>query len=80
MEPTIGVRRISGTWTAYFTIGNQSFDVAPIFMEEQNEKSARWQAEMLRSAFGIPRIGDAPDGPDDINYTLDSIEPDGFTR
>lgn len=56
-------------------MGNQSFDIAPIFTEEQNEKSARWQAEMIRSAFGIPRIGDVPENADDINEALDRVDP-----
>jgi len=55
------VRKMAGTWTAYFTIGRQSFDLLPIYNEEQNEQSAKWQAEMLRSAFDIPRIGDVPE-------------------
>lgn len=31
------------------------------------------------SAFGMPRIGDVPEGADDINDALDRAEPDGYT-
>lgn len=61
---TVGVRKIAGGWHAYFKIGNQSFDLAPIHTHEHDEESARWQAEMLRSAFGLPSIGDVPEGPE----------------
>lgn len=59
-DVVVGHERFAGVWHAYFKIGNQMFHISPIRGEE-GEKAARWQAEMLRSAFGIPRIGDVPE-------------------
>lgn len=76
--PTIGVRKVAGDWLAFFAIGHQQFDILPIQGDKQSEASARWQAEMLRSAFGIPRIGDVPENVDDINAAAQKSKlPDG---
>lgn len=70
----VGVRKFAGSWMAYFIIGNQSFDVLPIWTHGKDKRYAKWQAEMLRSAFGLPRIGDVPEGADDIEAALELFE------
>ncbi len=69
----VGHELFAGIWHAWFRIGNQTFHISPIRGEE-GEKGARWQAEMLRSAFGIPRIGDVPERPANVHLP-DPLKP-----
>lgn len=76
--PIVSHERMGGMWFARISVGQQSFLIHPIHPKRATETEARWQAEMLRSAFGIPRIGDVPeDGTTtDLDYGLDVLDGD----
>lgn len=75
----VGHELFAGQWHAWFSVGHQKFHVSPIRSEE-GENGARWQAEMLRSAFDIPRIGDVPTDRQLYDQAMADVTPEALER
>lgn len=58
-DVVVSIELFNGKWHAQFTVGNQTFKLRPLHMDRlkgPGEKDAKWQADMLRHAFGGLRL------------------------
>ena len=58
-DVVVSIELFNGKWHAQFTVGNQTFKLRPLRMAPLNgsgKKDAKWQADMLRNAFGGSRL------------------------